>query len=138
MTTPPNGPPPARAGPFPRQFVLTLIDGLGNPPPGTSTRGTTVMANQHRDTIVIGAGPAGLQLAYFLEKAGRDYLVVDGADRAGAYFAQYPRHRKLLSINKQYTGREATEFNLRHDWNCLLTHPGDEMPFKEFSTDYFP
>ena len=27
--------------------------------------------------LVIGAGPAGLQLAYNLEKAGRDYMVLD-------------------------------------------------------------
>ncbi len=90
------------------------------------------------ETVIVGAGPAALQLAYFLSKAGRDYVVLDGSDRVGSFFAQYPRHRKLLSINKQYTGREATDFNLRHDWNCLLTHPGDEMPFKDFSQDYFP
>ncbi|MEV4641685.1 NAD(P)/FAD-dependent oxidoreductase [Actinoplanes sp. NPDC049548] len=96
------------------------------------------MTNQHHDTVIVGAGPAGLQLAYFLEKSGRDYLVVDAGERSGTYFEQYPRHRKLLSINKQYTGREATDFNLRHDWNCLLTHPGEEMPFKDFSTEYFP
>lgn len=95
-------------------------------------------AHKHYETVIIGAGPAGLQLAYFLEKAGRDYVVLEGKECAGAYFKRFPRHRKLLSINKQHTGREATDFNLRHDWNCLVTHPGDEMPFKDFSTEYFP
>lgn len=90
------------------------------------------------ETAIIGAGPAGLQLAYFLHKARRDYVVLEARERAGSFFEKYPRHRKLLSINKQYTGREATDFNLRHDWNCLLTHPGEEMPFKAYSTDYFP
>lgn len=90
------------------------------------------------ETIIIGAGPAGLQLAYFLDRAGRDYLVLDAGARAGGFFETHPRHRKLISINKQFTGREETDFNLRHDWNCLLTHPGEEMPFKDFSPDYFP
>jgi 4-hydroxymandelate oxidase len=30
------------------------------------------------DYLVIGAGPGGLQLGYFLERAGRDYLVLEG------------------------------------------------------------
>eukprot|EP00658_Telonema_sp_P-2_P076801 TRINITY_DN6801_c0_g1_i8.p1 TRINITY_DN6801_c0_g1~~TRINITY_DN6801_c0_g1_i8.p1 ORF type:complete len:791 (+),score=140.24 TRINITY_DN6801_c0_g1_i8:152-2524(+) len=36
---------------------------------------------------------------------------------------RYPRHRKLISLNKRFTGREDPEFNLRHDWNSLLDHP---------------
>ena len=27
------------------------------------------------ETLILGAGPAGLQLGYFLERAGRDYLI---------------------------------------------------------------
>lgn len=35
-----------------------------------------------RDYLIIGAGPAGLQLAALLERDGRDYLVLErGADR---------------------------------------------------------
>lgn len=90
------------------------------------------------DTLILGAGPAGLQLGYFLHKAERDYLIVDGAQKPGAFFEKFPRHRTLLSINKQHTLRSATDFNLRHDWNCLLTYPGEEMFFKEFSPEYFP
>ncbi len=29
------------------------------------------------DTLIIGAGPAGLQLGYYLERSGRDYLILE-------------------------------------------------------------
>jgi hypothetical protein len=35
-------------------------------------------AEYHR-YVVVGAGPGGLQLAHYLESAGRDYLVLDKA-----------------------------------------------------------
>ena len=37
----------------------------------------------HWDYIVVGAGPGGLQLAYYLEQAGRDYVVMERAKLAG-------------------------------------------------------
>lgn len=38
---------------------------------------------EHIDTLVIGAGAAGLALGYRLRRAGRDFLIVDGGDRVG-------------------------------------------------------
>lgn len=38
------------------------------------------MAIIHHDYIVIGAGPAGLQMGYFLKRAGRDFLILEGSD----------------------------------------------------------
>lgn len=58
-------------------------------------------------------------MAYFLQ-AGRDYMVFERAV-PGSFFTRYPRHRKLISINKRYTGKTNAEFNLRHDWNSLLS-----------------
>lgn len=52
-------------------------------------------------------------------------------------FLRYPRHRKLISINKIYTGRRNREFNLRHDWNSLLSHRPDLL-FQRFSRDLYP
>ncbi|XP_037369542.1 FAD-dependent oxidoreductase domain-containing protein 2 [Talpa occidentalis] len=90
-----------------------------------------------RDYCVLGAGPAGLQMGYFLQRAGRDYVVFDRAPGPGSFFTRYPRHRKLISINKLYTGKANAEFNLRHDWNSLLSHdPG--LLFRHYSRAYFP
>ena len=38
----------------------------------------------YHDYIVVGAGPGGLQLGYFLERAGRDYVILERGARAGA------------------------------------------------------
>jgi thioredoxin reductase len=87
--------------------------------------------------LVIGAGPAGLQLGYYLEKANRNYLILEGGNKAGEFFSKFPRHKKLISINKVYTGYEDTEINLRWDWNSLLSD-SEEMLFKNYSREYFP
>lgn len=95
------------------------------------------MQSRERDYIIIGAGPAGLQLGYFFEKSGQDYLILEAGETAGTSFKQYPRHRKLISINKVYTGFDDTEINLRWDWNSLL-NDSDDLLFKHYSRDYFP
>ncbi len=89
------------------------------------------------DYLIIGAGPAGLQLGYFLEQQGRDYTILERGSGAGTFFRQYPRHRKLLSINKIFTGYDDPEVNLRWDWNSLLTKE-PSTAFRKYSSDYFP
>ncbi|MGE3537452.1 MAG: NAD(P)-binding domain-containing protein [Candidatus Tectimicrobiota bacterium] len=88
------------------------------------------------ETIILGAGPAGLQLGYFLATRGRDYLILEAGESPGSFFTRFPRHGKLLSINKVYTGSDDPAVNLRWDWNSLLCTDG--IPFKAYSTEYFP
>lgn len=89
------------------------------------------------DYIVVGAGPAGLQAGYGLQKNKRDYLILDSAKEAGAFFKKYPRHKKLISINKVYTGFDDPDLNLRWDWNSLLCDD-PEFRFSNISKKYFP
>ncbi|XP_057597914.1 FAD-dependent oxidoreductase domain-containing protein 2 isoform X3 [Hippopotamus amphibius kiboko] len=105
--------------------------------PAVSLRPAQASAPAHQDYCVLGAGPAGLQMAYFLQRAGRDYTVFERAPGPGSFFTRYPRHRKLLSINKRYTGKANAEFNLRHDWNSLLSHD-PRLLFRHYSNAYFP
>ncbi|MFC0529827.1 NAD(P)-binding domain-containing protein [Phytohabitans kaempferiae] len=93
-------------------------------------------ANRHR-YLIVGAGPAGLQLGYYLGQAGSDYLVVERAERPGEFFRHYPRHRKLISINKVHAVSTDPEIRLRWDWNSLLHEPA-ELPFAAYSREYFP
>ena len=87
--------------------------------------------------LIIGAGPAGLQLGYYLEKSKHDYAILEAGSAPGTFFKEYPRHRKLISINKLHTGYDDPEINLRWDWNSLLSD-SEEMLFKHYSKKYFP
>lgn len=111
-------------------FVYLL---LLNPLPLALTSDT----HRYHDYCVVGAGPAGLQLGFFLERAHRDYIIFERSNVSGHFFVDYPRHRKLISINKRYTGKTNKEFNLRHDWNSLLSDD-ESLLLRHYSKDMFP
>ena len=92
---------------------------------------------RHYQVIVVGAGPGGLQLGYFLGRAGVDYLILDRASGAGSFFEQFPVHRKLLSINKINTGIDDAHKNLRWDWNSLISDEM-ELTLKKYDQSYYP
>jgi thioredoxin reductase len=88
--------------------------------------------------VIIGGGPAGLQLSYFLQQAGADYVALEREDAPGGFFRRYPRHRRLISLNKVHTTSTDREIQLRWDWNSLLNEGDDELRFPDFSQEYFP
>jgi thioredoxin reductase len=102
--------------------------------PRKGTKGKPV---KDLDYLIIGAGPAGLQLGYYLERAGRDYLILESGPHPASFFTVFPRHRRLISINKVHTGSHDPELNLRWDWHSLLSER-EELRFKHYSTLYFP
>jgi thioredoxin reductase len=87
--------------------------------------------------LILGAGPAGLQMGYFMEKGQQDYIILEKASSAGSFYKTQPVHRKLLSINKKYNFYEEEEFNERQDWNSLLCDD-KEMKFPNYSEELFP
>jgi thioredoxin reductase len=93
--------------------------------------------NTRYDYLILGAGAAGLQMAYCLHQAGHSYLVLESGPTPGTFFTQYPRHRKLISINKVHTGFDDREKNLRWDWNSLLCDD-EAMQFKHYTQRYWP
>ena len=46
------------------------------------------MSNQgtHFNYIILGAGPAGLQLGYYFEKDGEDYKILESGASVGTFF----------------------------------------------------
>lgn len=43
-------------------------------------------ATRRFDYCVLGAGPAGLQMGYFLSKAQRDYVILERNTEPGSFF----------------------------------------------------
>jgi len=76
-------------------------------------------------------------MAFFLKQAGVDYLVLEKNDTAGAFYKKFPVHRRLISINKKYNYFTEKTFNLRHDWNSLLSDKED-LSFTNYSDELFP
>lgn len=64
-------------------------------------------------------------------------MILEKAPIAGSFFDRYPQSGKLISINKKHTGSSDPEFNLRHDWNSLLSDD-DTMRFTNYSDEYYP
>ncbi|WAP59793.1 NAD(P)-binding domain-containing protein [Streptomyces sp. S465] len=98
---------------------------------------TPLHSSETLDYLVIGGGPAGLQLGQHLGAAGHRYRILEAGSRPGTFFRTYPRHRQLISSNKVHTGTDDAEFNLRMDWNSLLS-PDPELLFTRYSKRYFP
>ncbi|MBO2464749.1 ATP-binding protein [Actinomadura violacea] len=86
-----------------------------------------------RDYLVIGAGPAGLQLGHLLQRAGRDHVILESGPGPGTFYRTFPRHRRMIFINKPHTGWDDPELNLRMDWNSggrvavVLARDGDRV-----------
>ncbi|XP_070561492.1 FAD-dependent oxidoreductase domain-containing protein 2-like isoform X1 [Ptychodera flava] len=87
--------------------------------------------------VIVGAGPAGLQMGYFLKRAGRNYVILEASDVPGSFFRTNPVHRTLISINKRFNPFPEHEYNMRHDWNSLLSDDRDLL-FTKYSKELFP
>ncbi|HXC85634.1 MAG TPA: NAD(P)-binding domain-containing protein [Trebonia sp.] len=96
----------------------------------------TDTVQRHR-YVIVGAGPAGLQLSYYLQQAGSDYITLEREAAPGQFFQRFPRHRQLISLNKVHTVSTDPEIRLRWDWNSLLSD-SPELMFPKFSSEYLP
>ncbi|WP_433338161.1 NAD(P)-binding domain-containing protein [Spirillospora sp. CA-294931] len=87
--------------------------------------------------LIVGAGPAGLQLSYFLRRAGADAVTLERGSGPANFLRRYPRHRRLISLNKVHCTATDPEIRLRWDWNSLLNDaPG--LLFPAYSDAYLP
>jgi hypothetical protein len=66
------------------------------------------------DYLVIGAGPAGLQMGRFLHRAGREYVIVEAGPEPASFFRTFPRHRVLATDdNSLFEGAPFSRYSKR-------------------------
>ena len=116
-------------------------EGVDVRPPNTCNKNNgldcgVALTSKHK-YCVVGAGPAGVQMGHFLNKAGMDYAVFERGYRAGTFFNKFPVHRKLNSFNRRHARSAHPEFRMRHDGHTLLEH--DEVPrFPNWTKEFWP
>lgn len=79
------------------------------------------------DNLIVGAGPAGIQMAYFLRN--ENYLVLEKGGKVCEFFQHFPRQRRLISINKNR--------DKRYDWNSFITNE-DAPTLRDYSEELYP
>ena len=89
--------------------------------------------------MIIGAGPSGLQQAYFLERENRDYIVLEKEKEPGSFFGKFPKSRKMSSLNRKYVygADEIDEISYRYDSNSLLSDDYS-LKFSKYTLDQYP
>lgn len=88
------------------------------------------------ENVIIGCGPAALQLGYYFEKNNINYIILEKEKHCASFFNNYPVSNKLISLNKKYTGETNPDFNLRHDWNSLLND--ENFLFSDLTDELYP
>lgn len=86
------------------------------------------MSNKYYDYLVLGAGPAGVQTGYFMDKNNRDYLILERNLNPGSFFNVFSKHRKLISINKVYSGYSNNSESLVK----ILMHNNHDIHFASY------
>lgn len=86
---------------------------------------TVTSAAEHFDTIVIGAGQAGLATGYFLARTDCKFVILDGGDRVGDVWRQRWDSMKLFTPT-EYNNLPGMEFPA----------PDGYLPHKDEAADY--
>jgi thioredoxin reductase len=92
--------------------------------------------------VIIGSGPGGLQLSYFLTRLGIRHAVLSADERPGGMFCDFPIYQRLNTWSKPHApvGPESRHYAW-YDWNTLLADdPAHQALVPEFmkGDSYFP
>jgi thioredoxin reductase len=88
---------------------------------GAGPRGAVACPPGDYPIVVVGSGPGGLQVSYYLTRMGVEHAVVSADPGPGGMFRRFPFFQRLLSWTKPYTAwpRDSREYE-RYDWNSLV------------------
>jgi len=92
--------------------------------------------------VVLGSGPGGLQISYFLRRIGVEHALLSSDLAPAGMFRRFPLFQRLITWTKPYApverGSRPYEW---YDWNSLLAQEASEKALvSEFmdGSSYFP
>lgn len=74
------------------------------------------MSTQHIETLIIGAGQAGLSTGYYLQRMNRPILIIDANERMGDNWRRHYDSLRLYTPAK-YSGLPGTGFPAKDRWS---------------------
>lgn len=99
---------------------------------------------KHYSNIIVGGGPAGLNLALEFDKRDIDYLLLEASPTVGGQWDKLPVCGQLISLNKKYVPGDAHTYRMRYDWHTLSTISAEDVKkdpnllFTEWTSEHWP
>lgn len=92
--------------------------------------------------VVVGSGPGGVQVAYWLERLGINHALISRDERVGGMFQSFPIFQRLISWSKPYSpSQRGTSAYQRFDLNSLIADEREHqalVPEGMDGSSYFP
>ncbi|EKB8061799.1 NAD(P)-binding domain-containing protein [Salmonella enterica] len=101
------------------------------------------MSNYYQN-VIIGGGPAGINLALEFMKRGISYLLLESNEEVGGQWDKLPVCGQLISLNKKYVPKNDHTYRMRYDWHTLSSISSDDaekdpkLLFTEWTSEHWP
>ncbi|WEL89101.1 NAD(P)-binding domain-containing protein [Pseudomonas sp. CBSPCBW29] len=81
----------------------------------------------HYQNIIVGGGPAGINMALEFMKRDIDFLLLEASSSVGGQWDKVPVCGQLISLNKKYVPGDAHTYRMRYDWHTLSTITSEDV-----------
>ncbi|WP_210725833.1 NAD(P)-binding domain-containing protein [Modicisalibacter radicis] len=98
----------------------------------------------HYSNLIIGGGPAGLNLGLELYKRGLNFFILEGREAVGGQWDKIPVCGQLISLNKKYVPGNSHSYRMRYDWHTLSSISEEDVEndprllFTNWTSDHWP